>query len=520
MKVGIYNKYLYTIGGGEKYSATIAEILSRNNDVDFITHRFIDKNLLEARLNVDLKSVNIRFLPEFYDDIQVSKITHEYDLFINSTYLSTMPSLAKKSLLLVFFPLKSNIKYKLWKFLGELINDIEYSNIEYISGFYPLELHTFLNRWRWTADCAIFKIFMVNNNKPKNLIISLGSFRPDKVKNPDVSIFINDKKISSLTLSKKGMHKYKFEIPIEFVNLNYINVKLITETFKPSELNGSTDIRNLGIAVGRISLDDLNFFNKLIKYSRYLYNSLKCIKKDYLKTYTLICAISEYTQKWIKKYWNINSEVLYPPIDTEFFKPHKKENIIISVGRFFEGSHNKKHIPMIQAFKSMCDNGLKGWEYHLVGSTHSEKHHQNYLEKVKREGKGYPVFIHPDIPFRDIQKLYGEAKIFWHATGLGEDEKKDPGNFEHFGITTVEAMSAGCVPVVIGMAGQLEIIDDGYNGFLWKNLDELKEKTKKVIEDEELLEKLRINSLKTCEKFNKINFEKKLMEIINRNKVK
>ena len=54
---------------------------------------------------------------------------------------------------------------------------------------------------------------------------------------------------------------------------------------------------------------------------------------------------------------------------------------------------------------------------------------------------------------------------------------------EHFGITTVEAMAAGCVPVVINKAGQREIVEDGVSGFLWNTWGELKDRTQLLAED-------------------------------------
>ena len=39
--------------------------------------------------------------------------------------------------------------------------------------------------------------------------------------------------------------------------------------------------------------------------------------------------------------------------------------------------------------------------------------------------------------------------------------------FEHFGITTVEAMAAGCVPVVIDKADQREIVRHVTDGYRW-----------------------------------------------------
>ena len=54
---------------------------------------------------------------------------------------------------------------------------------------------------------------------------------------------------------------------------------------------------------------------------------------------------------------------------------------------------------------------------------------------------------------------------------------------EHFGITTVEAMAHGCVPVVVRLGGQLEIVQDGVNGRLWGSLGELVAITRELMAD-------------------------------------
>ena len=87
---------------------------------------------------------------------------------------------------------------------------------------------------------------------------------------------------------------------------------------------------------------------------------------------------------------------------------------------------------------------------------------------------------------RDCLKKYFElAKVFWHAAGYGESEQR-PEMFEHFGIVTVEAMAAGCVPVVINKGGQSEIVRHGVSGFLWDTFDELKEYTLLLARDDGL----------------------------------
>jgi len=57
MKVASYNPFLEVLGGGEKYSCTIAEVLGAEHDVHLLSHdEQVSKNQIEERLNVDLNA--------------------------------------------------------------------------------------------------------------------------------------------------------------------------------------------------------------------------------------------------------------------------------------------------------------------------------------------------------------------------------------------------------------------------------------------------------------------------------
>lgn len=240
------------------------------------------------------------------------------------------------------------------------------------------------------------------------------------------------------------------------------------------------------------------------------------LDREYISTYDMFIANSRYTQKWIKKEFGVDSEILYPPIDVDEFLPGKKENIILSVGRFFVHSHNKKQLEMIQIFKELYDKNpeAKKYEYHLCGSVHHDELSAEYLKRCEEEAVGYPIFIHENIAFSDLKDIYSKAKIFWHASGFGENPRKFPDRFEHFGMTTVESMAAGAVPVVIAQGGQVEIVEDGKNGFLWNSKSELINKTAKLIANEELVRELSKKAILSSKKYSKANMHLQLKSIL------
>jgi glycosyltransferase involved in cell wall biosynthesis len=89
-----------------------------------------------------------------------------------------------------------------------------------------------------------------------------------------------------------------------------------------------------------------------------------------------------------------------------------------------------------------------------------------------------------------VVNALAEAMVYWHAAGYGEPADSHPERMEHFGISTVEAMAAGCVPVVINRGGQPEIVEHGVSGFVWETLDELIGYTSRLLDDGALRERM------------------------------
>jgi len=228
-----------------------------------------------------------------------------------------------------------------------------------------------------------------------------------------------------------------------------------------------------------------------------------------LSRFQAVICNSKFTKQYIDKQYGVNSQVIYPPVDIERFSSSKKKNSIVSVGRF---SVNKKQKEMAQFFKKISLE-LPEWEFYLSGGLLD--HDKEYFEEVKSIIKEDSVKLLPNISFEKIKRHYSEAKIYWHAVGFREDEKKNPAAMEHFGISTVEAMAAGCVPIVLNGGGQKEIIEHGKNGFLWRNEKELIDYTLRIASDEGLRKKMSKEAVKRSEDFSKEKFCQRIDRLIS-----
>lgn len=225
----------------------------------------------------------------------------------------------------------------------------------------------------------------------------------------------------------------------------------------------------------------------------------------------IICN-SEFTKKIIDREYGVESLVVYPPVPILQLKPKHKENIILSVGRFSQLKQSKHQDVLVKAFKKLFDGGLSGWKFVLAGGV--EVGLGNYIERLKKLSEGYPVEIVKSPDFKMLKGLYGSAKIFWSASGFGEDEERNPEKVEHFGITVVEAMSAGVVPFAYKAGGFKETIDDGQTGFLWSSISELIKTTGKFIGDSRKVRAISKNAQENSKKFSEEEFEKQVVSLL------
>jgi glycosyltransferase involved in cell wall biosynthesis len=191
--------------------------------------------------------------------------------------------------------------------------------------------------------------------------------------------------------------------------------------------------------------------------------------KTRLGRYDKIFANSRFTAEWIERRWQTVSEILYPPVEVTLPTAAKK-NIVLSIGRMTGGPRSKNQLAQIEVFHEFIRRTQEPWTLRIIGSCGESAIDRDYLESLRKRAEGLRVELLVNVDRATTVNSLAEARLFWHTAGLDVDESERPEFAEHFGIAAVEAMRAGCVPVVIASGGLREIIEHEKSGFLVSDL--------------------------------------------------
>ena len=231
----------------------------------------------------------------------------------------------------------------------------------------------------------------------------------------------------------------------------------------------------------------------------------------YRSSYCQYWSNSSFTRGYVAKYWNIVSDVVYPPICMEPITEPEislKDDMILVVGRLVP---EKKVLEMLKCYLRTKSIAEMGYKLTIVGNT--DDHYHEYLKAVRDlVGGNQNVRLVTDIGYDELIAIYKRSKIYWHAKGFMENDQQHPELMEHFGMTTVEAMANGCIPVVINKAGQKEIVQNGVDGFLWDDLSELALFTENIIKDPGKMQEMRYMAIVRSCKFLYPNFKQTVLD--------
>lgn len=163
---------------------------------------------------------------------------------------------------------------------------------------------------------------------------------------------------------------------------------------------------------------------------------------------------SEFSRKAIFKTFGVDSTVLPPPVEVDTFRKillstEDREDVVLVISRF----HPSKKIENAILLAKLLKQNQVGERMNIVGNiSPGRAGYYNYLcQLIRRYNLEDFVKIEVNVKFGRLLSLMRRSKAYVHPL---------PG--EPFGISTVEAMSAGIVPVVPDIGGHTEFVPAKY----------------------------------------------------------
>lgn len=197
-------------------------------------------------------------------------------------------------------------------------------------------------------------------------------------------------------------------------------------------------------------------------------------------------SISKFVSQRIKKYYGRPSEVIYPPVDCNLFKPSAEiSDRFLIVSRLMSYKRIDLAVETFNKLKLPLD---------IVGSGPEESR--------LKELAGPTIKFHGFLPDEAIRKMYAECRGFVFPQE------------EDFGITPLEAAASGRPVIAYAGGGALETVVDGETGVFFheQTPESLAEAVEKMLAQKFDSEVIRNHALK----FDVEEFKKNFMELINK----
>ena len=191
-------------------------------------------------------------------------------------------------------------------------------------------------------------------------------------------------------------------------------------------------------------------FSDMVEYKKHLHLARNTYI-DMVRNSTVLTN-SEYSRKAIYKTFKIDSTVLSPPVDVDLFRKavlfssmNKRDDTILVISRF----HPSKKVENAIRLAGLLKQKGIGRSMKIVGnlSPHMIGYYSYLRQMVQDQDLSDYVTFHVNVSFNKLLSIMSKSKVYFHPL---------PG--EPFGISTVEAMSAGLIPVVPDLGGHTEFV--------------------------------------------------------------
>ena len=227
---------------------------------------------------------------------------------------------------------------------------------------------------------------------------------------------------------------------------------------------------------------------------RLYYRPASTYYRNRVRRVGILLSVSDFTRGFVAKRWERDSKTVYPPCPvedySEFTNVKSRENLVVTIGRIVPEKRFHLFVELARIVPKT--------RFVAIGSLSDET--SAYYDQLKKSAPENVSFVLS--PLRKVRDILGRAMAYVHCA-----------ENEHFGITIVEAMAAGCVPIVHDSGGPKEIVTSDV-GFRWSNLSVAARQIVMLAENDSLWRELSAAASVRARQFRPEVFESEMTRIL------
>jgi glycosyltransferase involved in cell wall biosynthesis len=190
----------------------------------------------------------------------------------------------------------------------------------------------------------------------------------------------------------------------------------------------------------------------------------------------VLVANSKFIQDSLKSRFGKDSIVIYPPVDVDIFQNNmNKEQRVLTISRYSQEKNLEFAIDALNEIDI---------PYTIIGNTKTrvnELYYESLAAKIKNGKSTGKILLMKNIERNKVIENLKRSKVYFHASP------------ETFGISVVESIAAGCIPIVPNNSAHKETVPFDVLRYEPNDKRDAQEKIKKALSGEydDLLNQLR-----------------------------
>ena len=296
---------------------------------------------------------------------------------------------------------------------------------------------------------------------------------------------------------------------IRFFNLNN-DTSLVSSSYIPIPRGFNvfayihTTPRFLNLDLNEFMLEN-NINSKLRKFVFLVFTKLFTINYiSSLRNAKLILCNSKIVKERLNKFFNINAEVLYFPLNSDVYIQNRYDKFFLYCSRI---SPVKRQDFVLRAFELFHET-YKEYRLVFISPSPTKKSELDYLENLKSYSteKSLPVSFQIGLSYDNVIEQFSNC----YATLFAAKN-------EDFGRVLLESLASGKPVISIDEGGPREILTEGVTGYLVNSEIEMALKMTYLVNNKEVTERMgEMGRNYIKENFNELSFLRRLNDILKK----